>query len=141
MKTVLHTLVSPLCDKSPGCNRKCFQLLNRRSYISVECYEAEQYTQDVHDVIAVGRGFTGAATRSASRLVRLENARKWGRNQVALEICRHGRGRYACCDCEHVDELEDEELGECAAKIRNTRCAVNLPVIIENKAEVLTSRA
>jgi hypothetical protein len=82
------------------------------------------YTDDdakhVDNVISIGSDTAGSAAVHANMAIVLEGAREGFGDKVTLEVGRRDGGRCACCSGEHVDELEDEEAGECAAEVANT---------------------
>lgn len=76
--------------------------------------------KDVDNIVSISGDIASSASVDTDMAVVLERARERLGDQVALEVRRWDGGGCACCSGEHVDELEDEEPGEGAAKVANT---------------------
>lgn len=82
---------------------------------------ANNDTKYIHNVISVSGDIASATSIDADMAVVLEGAGKGFGDQVTFEVGRWDGGGCACCSGEHVDEFENEEAGECAAEVANTK--------------------
>lgn len=69
-------------------------------------------------------------------LVSFEGAREWAGDEVAFQICRRVGGGYTGCGCEIVDEFENEEAGECAAKVGDAEAMLAVIQIIDFNSDL-----
>ena len=86
-----------------------------------ESHYTNNDAKDVDNIISISGDIAGTASVDTDMAVILESAGEGLGDQVALEVRRWNGGGCACCCSEHVDELENKEAREGAAKVANTR--------------------
>jgi len=76
--------------------------------------------KNIDNVVSISGDIASSASVDTDMTVVLESAGEGLGDEVALEVGRWDGGGCACCSCEHVDELEDEEAREGATEVTNT---------------------
>jgi hypothetical protein len=115
-------LLSSLGCYPPSLQRQSLYPRHRGLNVSPERNDTNDDAQYIHDIISIRSDVAYTAAVDAAVLLMLQRARESLRDKRAFEEVGLGwdRGRSASSGGEHVDGFEDEEAGECAAKIGYT---------------------
>jgi hypothetical protein len=116
----------PLCRQAPCLHRQGLNPHHRRLDVKGKCHCTHNNTQDVYNVVPIRGDVADTAAVNATMLVWLKCAREGLSDKITLEQLRFGRESrwHARGVGEHVDELKNEETGECATKVGDPRMSL-----------------
>ena len=101
-----------LLSNPPSPQRQRLQFPRGRFNKPPESNNADNHTHDIHNIISVPLDIAYSTPFQASVFLSCDGAAERVGYEGSFEVGRGGRGRDASCDCEGIDEFEDEEAGE-----------------------------